>query len=80
MSVYQQLQSTRFDILDFTGTKENSNRPSAVSAAMNFLIINNRKMTWVGVRMVLRWYSTRQRNFSPQNLGKAGGEPTLQIG
>ena len=80
MFVYQQLQSTRFDILDFTGTKENPNRPSAVSTTINFLIINNRKMTWVGVGLGLRWYSTRQRNFSAQNLRKAGGEPTLQIG
>lgn len=80
MFVYQQLQSTWFDILDFTETKENSNRPSAVSTAMNFLIIKNRKMTWVGVGLGLRWYSTRQRNFSAQSLRKADGEPTLQIG
>ena len=80
MFVYQKRQPTRFDILDFTGTNENSNRPSAVSTAINFLIINNRKMIWVGVGLGLRWYSTRQRNFSAQSLRKAGGGPTLKIG
>ena len=80
MFVYQQLQSTQFDILDTTGTKENSNRPPADSAAINFLIIKNRKLIWVGVGLGLRWYSTRQRNFSAQSLRKAGGGPTLKIG